>query len=208
MKKLFNWLPEIISVGIMFILLVILASLGGCTTAEKLTYKAISKDKAKVAEITRAEFPCTTTKADTVISTKDSLIWIECPDNTVVTAADYTGIDFDNIPDSVKAKMASDTWKIGMGDTKLPLLHIVGQPKKTVRVPVTLPVKTVTIVQKVEDSAKIYVLQAATLKLQADNDKLRGKVHSRNTWLKWLIIALLISAGLNFIQFKRKLFFK
>ena len=184
MKKLFNWLPEIISVGIMFILLVILASLGGCTTAEKLTYKAISKDKAKVAEITRAEFPCTTTKADTVISTKDSLIWIECPDNTVVTAADYTG------PDTVTR-----------------IIRLPGSVR-TVRVPVTLPVKTVTIVQKVEDSAKIYVLQAATLKLQADNDKLRGKVHSRNTWLKWLVIALLISAGLNFIQFKRKLFFK
>lgn len=184
MKKVFNWLPEIISVGIMFILLAILASLGGCTTAEKLTYKAMAKDKAKVAEITRAEFPCTTTKADTVISTKDSLIWIECPDNTVVTAADYTG------PDTVTR-----------------IIRLPGSVR-TVRVPVTLPVKTVTIVQKVEDSAKIYVLQAATLKLQADNGKLRGKVHSRNTWLKWLIIALLISAGLNFIQFKRKLFFK
>ena len=202
MKKLFNWLPEIISVGIMFILLAILASLGGCTTAEKLTYKAISKDKAKVAEITRAEFPCTTTKADTVISTKDSLIWVECPDNGNGTGEDY-------LRDSLEweaIKIRINKSQLGMGDTKLqPPLHIVG---KTVRVPVTLPVKTVTIVQKVEDSAKIYVLQAATLKLQADNDKLRGKVHSRNTWLKWLVIALLISAGLNFIQFKRKLFFK
>ena len=177
----FNW--RLFIFGIILLILII-AGLSACTTAEKLTYKAISKDKAKVAEITRAEFPCTTTKADTVISTKDSLIWIECPDNTVVTAADYTGPDtvtrFIRLPGSVR----------------------------TVRVPVTLPVKTVTIVQKVEDSAKIYVLQAATLKLQADNDKLRGKVHSRNTWLKWLVIALLISAGLNFIQFKRKLFFK
>ena len=177
----FNW--RLFIFGIILLILII-AGLSACTTAEKLTYKAISKDKAKVAEITRAEFPCTTTKADTVISTKDSLIWIECPDNTVVTAADYTG------PDTVTR-----------------IIRLPGSVR-TVRVPVTLPVKTVTIVQKVEDSAKIYVLQAATLKLQADNDKLRGKVHSRNTWLKWLIIALLISAGLNFIQFKRKLFFK
>ena len=177
----FNW--RLFIFGIILLILII-AGLSACTTAEKLTYKAISKDKAKVAEITRAEFPCTTTKADTVISTKDSLIWIECPDNTVVTAADYTG------PDTVTR-----------------IIRLPGSVR-TVRVPVTLPVKTVTIVQKVEDSAKIYVLQAATLKLQADNGKLRGKVHSRNTWLKWLIIALLISAGLNFIQFKRKLFFK
>ena len=177
----FNW--RLFIFGIILLILII-AGLSACTTAEKLTYKAISKDKAKVAEITRAEFPCTTTKADTVISTKDSLIWIECPDNTVVTAADYTG------PDTVTR-----------------IIRLPGSVR-TVRVPVTLPVKTVTIVQKVEDSAKIYVLQAATLKLQADNDKLRGKVHSRNTWLKWLVIALLISAGLNFIQFKRKLFFK
>ncbi|MCL5459684.1 hypothetical protein M3M33_13700, partial [Loigolactobacillus coryniformis] len=92
-------------------------------------------DKAKVAEITRAEFPCTTTKADTVISTKDSLIWIDCPDNTVVTAADYTG------PDTVTR-----------------IIRLPGSVK-TVRVPVTLPVKTVTIVQKVEDSATIYTLQ-------------------------------------------------
>ena len=177
----FNWRLFIFG---LILLILIIAGLSACTTAEKLTYKAISKDKAKVAEITRAEFPCTTTKADTVISTKDSLIWIECPDNTVVTAADYTG------PDTVTR-----------------IIRLPGSVR-TVRVPVTLPVKTVTIVQKVEDSAKIYVLQAATLKLQADNDKLRGKVHSRNTWLKWLVIALLISAGLNFIQFKRKLFFK
>lgn len=177
MKKVFNWLPEIISVAIMFILLAILASLGGCTTAEKLTYKAISKDKAKVAEITRAEFPCTTTKADTVISTKDSLIWIECPEQQPDPGPQYL----------------IDT--IHFTTTKV-------LPGRTVRVPVTLPVKTVTIVQKIEDSAKIYILQAATLKLQADNDKLSTKVANRNKALKWLIIALLISAGLNFIQFK------
>jgi len=181
MKKVFNWLPEIISVGIMFILLAILASLGGCYTPKKATdqtYKALYKYPGVVAKITRDAFPCTTTKADTVISTKDSLIWIECPDNTVVTPADYTG------PDTV---------------TKV--IRLPGSVR-TVRVPVTLPVKTVTIVQKVEDSAKIYVLQAATLNLQADNDKLSTKVANRNKALKWLVIALLISAGLNFIQFK------
>ena len=181
MKKLFNWLPEIVSVGIMLILLAILFSLGGCYTQRKATeqtQKALIKYPGVVAKVARAAFPCTTTKADTIITTQDSLIYIDCPDNTVITAADYTG------PDTV---------------TKV--IRLPGQVR-TVRVPVTLPVKTVTIVQKVEDSAKIYILQAATLRLQADNDKLRGKVANKNKALKWIIIVLLVSLGLNFIQFK------
>lgn len=174
-------LPILYAVMVFFLLVLFVATFGSCYTqnkAQQQTAKALATYPSIVADIARTAFPCVTTKADTIITTQDSLIYIDCPDNTVVTAADYTG------PDTVTR-----------------IIRLPGSVR-TVRVPVTLPVKTVTIVQKVDDSAKIYTMQAATLKLQSDNDKLRGKVHSRNTWLKWLIIALLISAGLNFIQFK------
>ena len=155
----------------------------GPKKATEQTNKALTRYPETVAAITRAAFPCTTIKADTIISTKDSVVFIDCPEQPENTGPQYL-IDTIHIT----------TTKVLTG--------------KTIRVPVNLPVRTVTIIQKIEDSAKIYLLRAATLKLQEDKNKLSTKVGNRNTALKWLIIALLCSLGLNFIQFKKKLFFK
>jgi ketopantoate hydroxymethyltransferase len=55
----------------------IILILFSCSTPEKLVNKALSKDRAKVAEITRAEFPCVDIKADTLYKTDTTFDWIE-----------------------------------------------------------------------------------------------------------------------------------
>lgn len=72
---------------------ILLLLLTGCKSASELTYKAISKDRAKVAEITRREWPCVTVKADTLYKTDSlyDLIEIQCPD-TVAVRVDSFGV--------------------------------------------------------------------------------------------------------------------
>ena len=65
---------------ILFAIIVLATSvvlLASCKTAEELTYKAIKKDKAKVAEITRTVFPCIVTASDTINRTDTLYDFIE-----------------------------------------------------------------------------------------------------------------------------------
>jgi len=62
------------------LLVVIIALLASCKTSEQLYTKAKAKDEVKVAELARKDFPCTTTKIDSII-TVDTLydsIEVEC----------------------------------------------------------------------------------------------------------------------------------
>lgn len=162
--------------------LLIAVAIVGCYTPKKATeqtQKALIKYPGVVADVARTAFPCVTTESDTVITTQDSLIYIDCPDNTVVTTADYT-------------------WP----DTVVKVVRLPGSVK-TVRVPVTLPVRTITVTNKVEDSAKIFLITAELAKASKEVDRLQGKVERRGKLLLWLVIALAVSVLINYIQFKK-----
>lgn len=135
--------------------------------------KANDTYPATVAEMTRKWYPCITTKSDTTVLVKDSVIYIECPEITPIPASDYVGTDT--------------------------VIQV-----KTVRVPVNLPVRYVTIKEKIEDSAKIKVMQAeldsTKEKVRLYTDKYDKKVREyldekdkrqRNGWQRnWLILII------------------
>ena len=159
---------------ILFAIVVILFSLMffGCATPEKLIKKALDKDSAAVAKVTRDLFPCTDIfKPDTAILYRDTTVYIECPDS--ITPAMFETIRFDTVTNT-----------------------------RIVRVPVKLPIETKYITRYFEDSAKIFLLRKAMQTLQADTSalnkqvaKYKGKLHTRNVqalWLLGLVIALLI----------------
>jgi hypothetical protein len=173
------------------------ACLFSCKSPEKLYNKAKAKDEVKVAELARKDFPCTTTKIDSVrtVDTLYDLIEVECPD-----VNDY-------------AKDSSGKW---------PLVRVTPttSPKvkpniKTVYVP--RYIETLRIEKSKEDSAKIKTMyeeiqKAAAMivaerkltaeqKAQADQQR-----KSKNWWRKWCLITWgVIAAGIAFRLFRSKI---
>lgn len=150
--------------------------------ADKQVSKALAYYPEKVAKIARNAFPCTNTQNDTIIVSKDTVIEVPCPD-------DYHDVQ-NIVHDTVQTKVYQN---------------------KIVKVPVTLPIKTVTITKLVEDSAKIYMLSQAYDEVSAkkDEEKLRAdkaedKASRRGKWNLLLFILLAASIALNYIQFKKK----
>ena len=134
-----------------------------CQSATKLTYKAIKKDKATVAAITRELFPCGIIARDTTFVIDTVKDFVECPESTVLT--------------------------IHKTDTTIDTVVI----KKTVKVPVMKPQRTVYITQRFEDSAKIYVMQNA-INLQAVTiGKIKHASHIKNVVILWLLIIIAFS---------------
>lgn len=190
--KPFN-LPKFAAALLLLILLVaIVSAFTGCSkyteqVAENQSKKALVYHPKVIAKIARDAFPCIDKKVDTVITQKDSLIYIDCPDVSNGTATDYAGVD-----------------TIYKTVTKV-------TPGKTVKVPVYLPVKTITIEKKIEDSAKINQLNEAlmqsvneTAKANDTIEKLEAKVTKKNKYLLWGLIIILILAGANYLQFISK----
>ncbi len=144
--------------------------LSSCSTAEKLMDKAEKKDPAIVAKYARDKYPCKDLlKNDTAIIWRDTLVYVDCPD-TLPKGNDFEVIKYDTVNKVVV---------------------------KTIRVPVTLPIRTQTITKWYEDSAKlkIGVLRIAELekanKEQADHiaaitKKINHK--TKENWI-WRIIA-------------------
>jgi len=173
------------------VIIIFLALLTSCSkyTLPKAEYqvnKAYLTYPPMVAGKTRDWFPCIVNKNDTIITYVDSLIYIDCPSVVNGTLNEY---------------ISSDTVYIN---------KIVTQ-NKVVKVPVYLPIKTITVIQKVEDSAKMFVLndvlqavENETAILNDDVKKLEAKVAKKNKYLLYLLIALLASLGINYLQFKRK----
>jgi len=138
---------------VMVILAIAIAAiLSGCLSSKELMDKAEKKDPAIVAKYARDKYPCTDLlKPDTAVIWKDTTIYIECPETT--KGNDFEVIRYDTI--------------------KLP-----GQIK-TVRVPVTMPVRTVYIDRWFEDSAKSKISAVQITNLQYDTSQLR---QSRDSW--------------------------
>lgn len=175
-----------LSVIIIFLSLLTSCSKYTLPKAEYQVNKAYLTYPPMVAGKTRDWFPCTVNKKDTIITYVDSLIYIDCPSVVNGNATEYIN---------------SDTVYIN---------KIVTQ-NKVVKVPHYIPIKTITVVQKVEDSAKIFQLNDALLtsfyetsKANDSIEKLEAKVAKKNKYLLYLLIALLASLGVNYLQFKRK----
>jgi hypothetical protein len=62
--------------------------------------------------------------------------------------------------------------------------------------------KYITIEKTIKDSAEAMKYKLQLNKAMSDNEKLTKKVDTKNKWLMWLVIALLISIIVNLIQFK------
>jgi len=181
----------IIAILFLSVVIIFLALLTSCSkyTLPKAEYqvnKAYLTYTPMVATKTRDWFPCIVNKNDTIITYVDSLIYIDCPSIINGTANEY---------------ISNDTVYIK---------QIVTQ-NKVVKVPVYLPIKTITVIQKVEDSAKMFVLndvlqavENETAILNDDVKKLEAKIAKKNKYLLYLLIALLASLGVNYLQFKRK----
>lgn len=134
-----------------------------CQSATKLTYKAIKKDKTEVAKITRELFPCGIIARDTTVVIDTVKDFVECPESTILTV--------------YKTATTIDTVVL----------------KKTVKVPVFMPQRTLYITQRFEDSAKIFVMQNA-INLQAVTiSKIKHASHIKNVVILWLIIIMAFS---------------
>jgi len=132
-----------------------------CQSASKLTYKAISKDKAEVAAITRELFPCGIIARDTTVIIDTVSKFVECPESDIITI--------------VKTDTTIDTVII----------------KKTIKVPVMTPQRTIYITQRYEDSAKIYLMQNEINQKQKSIDKLTNKLHNRKILIIWLMLGII-----------------
>lgn len=148
------------------------AALTGCYTAKKAEQqvnKANDQFPAVVAKLARDKYPCTDLlKPDTAVLYRDTTVYIDCPD-TVPATFETVRVDTVN-----------------------------NVTVRTVRVPVTLPVKTVFIDRWYEDSAKLKLAQIEQGKLQAqidciqaDNDRLQAQSSRRGkeNWI-WRAIAI------------------
>jgi hypothetical protein len=171
-----------LKVGLVMIVLVLLLILSflflsSCYTphkAEKQIDKAYIYYAGKVADKARQWFPCVIKSSDTVYSTKDSVVMVNCPE----------------LPDVINMVGTTDT-----------VINTVVK-YKTVQVPVTLPIRYQVITKTIEDSGKIKVIADENAKLVAKNDKLEDKIDKRNKWLLWLLIGFIVSTAGHFIKFK------
>ena len=134
-----------------------------CQSATKLTYKAIKKDKAEVAAITRELFPCGIIARDTTFVIDTVKDFVECPESTVLTI--------------VKTDTTIDTIVL----------------KKFVKVPVLTPQRTLYITQRFEDSAKIFVMQNTINLQAVTIAKIKHASHIKNVVILWLVIIMAFS---------------
>ena len=129
-----------------------------CSSVKKLVDKAVKKDKAEVARMTRELFPCGIIARDTTVVIDTVSEFVECPESTILTV--------------YKTDTTIDTVVL----------------KKFVKVPVLMPQRTLYITQRFEDSAKIYLLQFQNKVNVDYIVKLKQKIHTKNIILVWLLI--------------------
>lgn len=138
--------------------------MASCYTEKKAVRqaaKAMNEKPLNILPLFRGKFPCVDlNKSDTVIVNTDTTIWVDCPDT---------------IP-STECFTVHDT-----------LIKKVQLPAKTIRIPVTLPVKTVTIVKEIEDFSRIVEKDIQLAESQKKIDELQK---SNDRWKKLFFILL------------------
>lgn len=145
-------------------LVLLISVLTGCYTEQKATkqaVKAIDNYPLKMLPIFRGKYPCVDlNKADTVIVNTDTTIWVYCPDT--IPASQY----------------------FTLHDT---LIREVQMPARVIKVPVTLPIKTITIVKEIEDLSRVVEMDIKLTESQNKIDQLQKANGRKATWIKWLI---------------------
>ena len=155
--------------------LLIALLLCGCYTQKKATEqvnKANDKFPEVVAKLARDKYPCTDLlKPDTAVIWKDTVVYVDCPDT------------------------ASNPFQVVRYDT---VNKVVTLPGRTIKVPVTIPAKTVYIDRWFEDSAKLKLNAIHINDLTVKNVKLENEVDRKETMIRWLIF-LVIGLSIPYI---------
>jgi len=149
-----------------------------CNPSKKLD-KINEKHPELLAKFCKDSFPCITSKVDTITS-------------------------FDTVYSAIKINEYEEIPK----DT----IWIVKNKPTLINRPVILatkqPIKM--IVKVVKDSAEVTSVRFDLIKcneesnkLITENSKLHSKVTTKNHWIMWLIIALLLSIMCNILQLKK-----
>ncbi len=143
---------------IYFILFCLAVWLCSCYSEKKMIAQAVKGNAVypkKFSQLVREWYPCITKQSDTTIITKDSLVYVECPDADTHPESDWIEVKVDTV---VKTKV--------------------------IKVPVHLPIRTVYITTKIKDSAEIRTLSEIISEKDEAIDKLNKKIDNKNTWLK------------------------
>jgi hypothetical protein len=158
-----------------FLLIVLFAS---CKTSEQLYNKAKVKDLVKVAELARKDFPCTTTKIDSVTTVDTVYDLIEVPCDPVI----QTRVDsFETIVvNTVKVKVPRQL-------TTIRIQHKVEDSAK---------IKT--MYAEIQKAAALIIAERKVSEAnKAEADKQR---EAKNKWRKWCLLTWGVIAG--YIAFK------
>lgn len=141
------------------ILLAGILILTGCYTPQKAQQqvdKANNKFPEIVAKLARDKYPCTDLlKPDTAVIWKDTVVYVDCPDTS--KAQEYGPVRVDTV-NSVRT---------------------VVLPGKTIKVPVSIPVKTLYIDRWFEDSAKLKLASIERDKLLKENESLKNTIRAK-----------------------------
>ena len=149
--------------------LLIALLLCGCYTQKKATEqvnKANDKFPEVVAKLARDKYPCTDLlKPDTAVIWKDTIVYVDCPDT------------------------ASNPFQVVRYDT---VNKVVTLPGRTIKVPVTIPAKTVYIDRWFEDSAKLKLAAIERDKLVKENEKQKKTIRKLTKAVVGLSIPLFL----------------
>ena len=160
---------------------VLILSLFSCKTSEQLYNKAKVKDITKVAELARIDFPCTTTKIDSVTTVDTLYDFIE------VNCAPATVDSFETVVvKTVKVKV----------------------PQKVVTIRTVVKVedsaKIKTMYAEIQKAAAIIIAErklTAEYKAEAEQER-----KAKNKWRKWCLITWgVIAAGIAFRLLRSKI---
>lgn len=160
---------------------VIIALFASCKTSEQLYTKAKVKDLTKVAELARKDFPCTTTKIDSVttVDTLYDFIEVECAPPTV---------------DSFETVVVKTV--------KVLVPHQLTTIRTLLKVEDSAKIKTMYAeIQKA--AAMIVAERKLTAEYKAESEQQRK---SKNWWRKWCLITWgVIAAGIAFRLLRSKI---
>ena len=152
-----------------------------CKTSEQLYTKAKAKDIVKVAELARIDFPCTTTKIDSVttVDTLYDFIEVDCPPATVDSFETV-------VVKTVKVKVPQ----------KVVTIRTVQKIEDSAKIKV--------MYAEIQKAAAMIANErkvSATYKMQSEDN-----LNQRNWWRKWCLITWgVIAAGIAFRLLRSKI---
>jgi hypothetical protein len=165
----------------LYIFIICMVCLFSCKTSEQLYTKAKVKDIVKVAELARIDFPCTTTKIDSVttVDTLYDFIEVDCPPATV------------------------DTFKTVVVNTvKVKVPHQLTTIRTLLKIEDSAKIKV--MYSEIQKAAAIIANErkvSATYKMQSEDN-----LKQRNWWRKWCLITWgVIAVGIAFRLFRSKI---